>query len=135
MDNKAWIDAVVRAKRLRERNFGVIYRGIPQGHVEELLEEFMWGDLRGLVVTMSVEAGQDFPDLKYLIIVGFPAGGLRGLAQLPARVARDVTTSGRVHLFLTSWNRVDKYYLDYPEELQEVLQTGRTEPLRVPLLN
>ena len=135
MDNKAWIDAVVRAKRLRERNFGVIYRGIPQGHVEEVLEEFMWGDLRGLVVTMSVEAGQDFPDLKYLIIVGFPAGGLRGLVQLPARVARDVTTSGRVHLFLTSWNRVDKYYLDYPEELQEVLQTGRTEPLRVPLGN
>lgn len=135
MDNKAWIDTLVRAKQLEARNFGVIYRGIPHRNIEEVLEEFMWGDLRGLVVTMSVEAGQDFSDLKYLIIVGFPAGGLRGLAQLPARVARDVTKSGRVHLFLTSWNRVDRYYLDHPEELQELLQTGRTEPLRIPMNN
>ena len=60
---------------------------------------------------------------------------MRGLAQLPARVARVVTTSGWVHLFLTPWSRVDRYYLNHPEELQEVFQTGRTEPLRIPLGN
>ena len=128
-DNKFLLERAAILKELTACNFGIIHGDLPWAEKRQMLERFRVGQVRGLLVTRAVEAGLNFGHLELLIILGFPNGGKRGLHQEIMRVARHPDQTGEVYWFLTIKERVDRYYLEHRDKLQELVERLEPEPV------
>ncbi|MFQ5818370.1 MAG: helicase-related protein [Candidatus Heimdallarchaeota archaeon] len=128
-DNKFLLERAAVLKELTTNNFGIIHGDLPWAEKRQMLQRFRAGQLRGLLVTRAVEAGLNFGQLELLIILGFPSGGKRGLHQEIMRVARHPDQVGEVYWFLTIKGRMDSYYLEHRDKLQELVERLEPEPV------
>ncbi|MFQ6125115.1 MAG: helicase-related protein [Candidatus Heimdallarchaeota archaeon] len=128
-DNKFLLERAAVLKELIACNFGIIHGDLPWAEKRQMLQRFRAGQVRGLLVTRAVEAGLNFGHLELLIILGFPSGGKRGLHQEIMRVARHPEQTGEVYWFLTIKGRMDSYYLEHRDKLQELVERLEPEPV------
>ncbi|MFQ5820098.1 MAG: DEAD/DEAH box helicase [Candidatus Heimdallarchaeota archaeon] len=130
-DNKFEIERYSYVNDLRALGFGYVYSDLPAEANARTYLAYKRGELEGLLATRILESGINIGTLAFMIMIGFPSGGRRGLHQTIGRVARKPKAEpGRILFLLSRANPLDKLLLTYRETLLTLLKELPLTPVR-----
>lgn len=130
-DNKFEIERYSYVNDLRALGFGYVHSDLPAEANARTYLAYKRGELEGLLATRILESGINIGTLAFMIMIGFPSGGRRGVHQAIGRVAREPKAEpGRILLLLSRANPLDKLLLTHREALLTLLRELPPTPVR-----
>ena len=130
-DNKFEIERYSYVNDLQALGFGFVHSDLPAEENARTYLAYKRGELEGLLATRILESGINIGTLAYMILIGFPSGGRRGLHQTIGRVAREPEEEpGRILFLLSRANPMDKLLLTHREALLTLLKELPPTPVR-----
>jgi len=132
IENKRKIEDLIT--KIKSGGIDRYHADLPDNERHLILSKFSQNQLDGLLCTSAISLGIDIPGVKNIVFYGFPRS-FSLLFQEMGRGTRDYNSRGNVYLLLDESKLIDLYYKSHLEELKRDINTHRSEPVIIDLLN